>query len=126
MSVNELAAVDGRLTAEQTTQASHAAEPVKSVKKTAPAQDTRDIEKDKVDISPEAKAVEIKDGLSRLAEGWSPDSAAYEYDLSDDHDLIFRVVRKDDRAEVLRQYPSDETLAFKKQFRKLLKNMGVE
>lgn len=51
---------------------------------------------------------------------WSRENTDYDYDVSETSDLVVKVVDKEDRSRVIRQYPSEERLSFKKAFLRFL------
>ncbi len=57
--------------------------------------------------------------------GWSKENTDYDYDLSDDRELVVKIVNRKDRSEVIRQYPSKAQLAYKTAFRKFLDMIGL-
>ncbi|MBI4667311.1 MAG: hypothetical protein HY751_12985 [Nitrospinae bacterium] len=55
----------------------------------------------------------------------SPVGTVYDYDVSDYHQLVVKVVNAQNRAEVVRQYPSEESLSLKDAYRRFLKLIGM-
>ncbi len=56
---------------------------------------------------------------------WNSDTTAYDYELSEFNDLIVKVVVREDRAEVVRQYPTKEQMNYKNAFRKFIELIGL-
>lgn len=55
-----------------------------------------------------------------IGAGWSRENTDYDYDVSETSDLVVKVVDKEDRSRVIRQYPSEERLSLKKAFMRFL------
>jgi len=64
-------------------------------------------------------------GLAAPDSSWSKESTDYDYDLSDDRELVVKIVNRKDRSEVIRQYPSKAELAYKTAFRKFMELIGL-
>ncbi|MBI5815100.1 MAG: flagellar protein FlaG [Nitrospinae bacterium] len=74
-----------------------------------------------------AKASEVSDKVD-IGHGPEPErkNTAYEYDISDGHNLVVKIVNRDNRTEVVRQYPSEEMVKFQKAYMQWMKTMGLE
>ena len=53
----------------------------------------------------------------------TPFSRVYDYEVSENHELIFRVVDAENRSKVIRQYPSEDVLKFRRAYRKFLETI---
>lgn len=56
---------------------------------------------------------------------WNRGETAYDYELSEFNDLIVKIVDREDRAEVVRQYPTKEQMNYKNAFRKFIELIGL-
>jgi hypothetical protein len=56
---------------------------------------------------------------------WNSDTTAYDYELSEFNDLIVKVVVREDRAEVVRQYPTKGQMNYKNAFRRFIELIGL-
>jgi len=56
---------------------------------------------------------------------WNRGATAYDYELSEFNDLIVKIVDSEDRAEVVRQYPTKEQMNYKNAFRKFMELIGL-
>lgn len=58
-------------------------------------------------------------------EAGQENETAYDYDVPEDRRLVVKIVDREDRAEVIRQYPSERELAFIKAYRNFMELIGL-
>ncbi len=56
---------------------------------------------------------------------WNRGETAYDYELSEFNDLIVKIVDRENRSEVVRQYPTKEQMTYKNAFRKFMELIGL-
>jgi len=56
---------------------------------------------------------------------WRRENTDYDYDLTKERDLVIKIVDREDRSQVLRQYPNQAELAYRRAFRKFLELIGL-
>jgi len=56
---------------------------------------------------------------------WSRGEIAYDYEISKFNDLVVKIVKQEDRSEVVRQYPTKGQMTYKNAFRKFMELIGL-
>ncbi len=70
-------------------------------------------------LAPQSSQAEL------FGSSWNKDKTAYDYELSRFNDLIVKIVDREDRSEVARQYPTKGQMNYKNAFRKFMKLIGL-
>ncbi|VAX15943.1 hypothetical protein MNBD_NITROSPINAE04-44 [hydrothermal vent metagenome] len=70
-------------------------------------------------LAPKAPQAEL------FGSSWNKDKTAYDYEISKFNDLIVKIVDREDRSEVARQYPTKGQVSYKNAFRKFMELIGL-
>jgi len=90
-----------------------------------PVQSSPAPQKDRVDISAQAAEKAGKKGeVGGVMTPQKPESTTYDYEMSKTKDFVVKVVNRENRSEVVRQYPSEAQLALKEAYEKFVGSDG--
>jgi len=89
-------------------------------KPAAHIEDAGGLEKDKP-----AEAGQDQPEPQLAGETWDRERLAYDYELTKDRELVVKVVDKEDRSKVVRQYPDEKSLSIKRAYRKFMELIGL-
>jgi len=80
-------------------------------------------------VSHEDAAVKVDLHVTQAVDNTRPTSPAndkaYEYDVTEGNQLVVKIVDRENRSKVVRQYPSEQELQLKEAYRKLMDLLGL-